>query len=188
MANQKLNFSEENIPSSKTRLYRIYRGMNQRCYNSTCSNYKNYGGRGIKLCQEWINNKGFQNFYDWSISHGYAHGLTIDRIDNDGNYSPDNCQWVTKSYNSFKQNVVVGKKYSELSSVRETIRRFMVHKNINSAQMAKAIGMNKQAFSNKLYRDDMPVKDLIKILSVLDCRLVIDVGDDLFINLSKSVN
>lgn len=72
----------------------IYNGMKARCYNSNTPEYKNYGGRGIKMCDEWINNP--QSFYDWAMDNGYEEGLSIDRIDVNGNYEPSNCRWVTK--------------------------------------------------------------------------------------------
>lgn len=82
---------------SNTRIYRIWGNMNNRCDNPRNPAYDNYGGRGIKVCDEW---KSFENFYDWAINNGYTDNLTIDRIDVDNGYNPDNCRWVGRDVQS----------------------------------------------------------------------------------------
>lgn len=79
---------------SKTKEHAIWKAMRQRCNDKNASNYHRYGGRGIKICTEW---NLFINFYNWCQNSGFKDGLTIDRIDNDGNYEPNNCRWVDKS-------------------------------------------------------------------------------------------
>ncbi|MBR4973614.1 MAG: hypothetical protein IKY45_04025 [Clostridia bacterium] len=85
---------------SHSRLYNIWRNMKRRCYDNTFKAYKNYGGKGVLICAEWL--KSFENFYKWAIGNGYADNLTIDRIDVNGNYEPKNCQWITRSENTKK--------------------------------------------------------------------------------------
>lgn len=80
---------------TNTRCMKIFYGMRKRCFDKNCVDYKNYGGKGITICDEWNNN--FKLFYNWAMSNGYKDNLTIDRIDNDKNYCPENCRWVTKA-------------------------------------------------------------------------------------------
>ena len=99
-----------------TRLYRIWANIKTRCYNENDPHFERWGKRGIKMCDEWRND--FKVFYDWSMSHGYSDELTIDRIDNDGNYEPQNCRWTTiKEQNKNKRNV----KYITYAGKTQTI-------------------------------------------------------------------
>ena len=80
----------------KSPLYSVYNNMKDRCYNERCHAYKNYGGRGIQISEDWLGDNGFINFMNWSVSNGYIEKqqLSIDRINIDGNYSKENCRWI----------------------------------------------------------------------------------------------
>jgi len=79
-------------------LYRCWIGIKVRCYNINCKGFEYYGARGIKMCDEWLNDP--QLFVTWGLLHGWKRGLQIDRIDNNGNYTPNNCRFITKSINN----------------------------------------------------------------------------------------
>lgn len=83
---------------SGTPLEFMYSSMFSRCYNPKNNRYKNYGGRGITVCDEWLNSR--LRFYNWAIDNGWKQGLQLDRIDNDGNYTPENCRLVTLKENT----------------------------------------------------------------------------------------
>lgn len=91
---------------SRTRLYKIWNGMKGRCNNKKDKDYKRYGLRGIKICDEWLYD--FKKFHDWSILNGYKDTLTIDRKDVNGNYEPSNCRWATpkQQCNNRRSNLI----------------------------------------------------------------------------------
>ena len=91
--------------NSKKRLYQIWKHMQERCYNEKNSRYYDWGGRGIRVCDEWLNS--FEAFETWTLANGYQDDLTIDRINNNGNYEPNNCRWTTmKIQNNNKRNTL----------------------------------------------------------------------------------
>ena len=126
---------------SQSRIYKVYSGMKKRCYDKNHKLYNRYGGRGITVCDEWA--KDFMNFYNWSMANGYQDNLTIDRIDNNKGYSPDNCRWVTmleQAQNTSKNvNITYKGKTQTISAwSRETgipqntiSRRFRVFNNLD---------------------------------------------------------
>lgn len=90
-----------------TRLYSIYNNMLTRCTNSKSNHFHRYGGRGIEVCEEWRNS--FEAFREWAMVNGYSEKLTLDRQNNDGNYEPSNCRWVTvreQTLNSSRNHLI----------------------------------------------------------------------------------
>lgn len=107
---------------SSDRLYSIWRGMRYRCRDT---NAKRYGGRGIEVCDEWEN---FESFYNWAMDNGYEPGLTIDRINNDGDYCPENCRWadnITQANNKCTNRVIEYKGIAH--TVKEWSRLLGIH-------------------------------------------------------------
>lgn len=120
---------------AKSRLYITWKGIKSRIHNKNERDYEYYGGRGIGVCPEWEDD--FQAFHDWAIANGYADDLTIDRIDNNKNYSPDNCRWVDmKTQNNNKR-----------SNKQITFRG----KTQNLSQWAKELGIPRTALSNRIH-------------------------------------
>lgn len=111
---------------SQSNLYRRWDKIKQRCYNKNNHAYKNYGGRGIKMCDEWCDD--FMNFYNWAINNGYDDNLTIDRIDVNGNYEPNNCRWVDyTTQNNHRSNTV----YITCNGKRQSVMQWCRELNLN---------------------------------------------------------
>ena len=126
-----------------TRLYGIYRAMINRCYNKNLVQYHDYGARGIYVCDEWRGENGFINFMNWALANGYTDELTIDRKDNNGPYSPDNCRWVTMviQANNRRSNV-----YVEYNGESHTI-----------SEWSMITGLNRDLIYDRLYKQNWDV-------------------------------
>lgn len=117
--------------------YNSYRCMKSRCYRTKDPSYKYYGGRGIKVCEEWLN---IENFENWVKEHPYFEGATLDRIDSDGDYSPDNCRWATmREQDNNRRNTIIITWNGETHSLSE---------------WSSIIGINKSTLSNRYWRGD----------------------------------
>ena len=133
---------------ARHRLYSLYYGIKYRCNNKNCPEYFRYGGRGIKICDEWLGKKGFENFKDWALSNGYADNLSIDRIDNNGNYCPENCRWVDRFT---QQNNTRKNKFYEYNGELLTL-----------SQLSRKYSINVNTLFHRLKKYDS-VKDAIEI-------------------------
>jgi len=118
----------DHCKSKNKRLYGIWVDMRHRCRNPNYKQFKNYGGKGVMVCEEWDS---FEVFWNWALKSGYADNLTIDRIDSNGNYCPENCRWLTKSENSKNST-------ANWSWVREN-RHLQVGKNHPNAIAVKCV-------------------------------------------------
>ena len=94
-------------------LWHSYHGMKKRCSNSNCKRYKDYRGRGIEICEEWL--KGFDEFAEWAYQHGYKDGLTLERKDVNGNYCPENCEWIEKKAQAYNKRASIIVEYNGIS-------------------------------------------------------------------------
>lgn len=105
---------------SRSKIYFVHNSMNERCFNKKNLNYRNYGGRGISVCDEWKGRDGFESFLKWSLENGYKDGLSIDRIDVNGNYEPSNCRWATQKeqLNNTRSNVILEYKGEEHTAMQ----------------------------------------------------------------------
>ena len=115
--------------------YGSYRSMMDRCYRKTAKNYPFYGGRGIAVCDEWHDISAFEK---WAKSSGYAVGMSLDRIDANGNYSPENCRWATAGEQANNRRNTV---YLNYQGEKKTI-----------SEWAKMLGIKRSTLSNRIYR------------------------------------
>ena len=120
-----------------TRLFNIWSGMRKRCYNSNCHAYKDYGGRGITISEEWND---FITFKDWALTHGYDNNLTIDRKDVNGNYEPSNCRWATMKVqsNNTRTNRII-----TFNGKTQTMKEWANELNINYQTLSTHINRDK---------------------------------------------
>lgn len=128
--------------SMNKKLYWVYYAMIQRCYNKNCKGYKRYGARGIKVCSEWLNDN--TSFYFWAMNNGYKEGLTLDRINNEGNYEPSNCAWVTNKENTNHNSRT----------------HFLTYKGKTQSMMkwAEELGINYSTLRNRINRSGMSLE------------------------------
>ena len=105
--------------------------MISRCYNQNTENYKYYGGKGVVISQIWLKEGGFKKFYQWAISNGYADNLSIDRINPNGNYTPENCRWVdSETQANNKTNNIHIEIDGEILSIKSFCDKFNLTYNI----------------------------------------------------------
>ena len=117
--------SKKYSKNTHEKLYNTWTGMKQRCYNSNAERYPIYGARGIEICDEWKNS--FVDFAEWALSNGYQEGLSIDRIDPNGNYEPSNCRWATIDEQS--------------NNKRSSIKLVVDNQKMTVAELSKKLGV-----------------------------------------------
>lgn len=131
-----------------SRLSRIFKGMKDRCYNIKAKDYKYYGARGIRVCPEWkVPRKGYELFKSWALLHGYTDELTLDRIDNSKDYSPENCRWVTmKTQNNNRRSNRLITYRGQTKTLVQWSERLGIHKNALKGRLNRGWSVEK-AFS-----------------------------------------
>ena len=156
---------------SKTRLYRIFTGIKERCYNPHCNNYKYYGGKGITICSEWLGEQGLQSFIEWALNNGYEEHLTIDRIDSSKPYSPDNCQWITQAENASRAHTKQGI-ISHAMTNTQKIKLALAYKNMSESELARQLGTSPQAFNQRMKTDKFSSEELSRIANILNAKYI----------------
>lgn len=131
---------------SRSRIYHIFTGMKIRCNNVNAPNYYLYGGRGIKVCDEWMGKDGFVKFYEWALANGYDDSLTIDRVDVNGNYEPSNCRWVDIK--------------TQCNNTRNSVKLTYNGETLTAAQWAERIGRDRHTIYGRL-RQHLPIENVL---------------------------
>lgn len=127
---------------SHTRLYRTYHSMIDRCTNESCKSYKDYGGRGIKVCDEWLND--INKFFDWAKHNNYNDNLFLDRIDNDKDYTPDNCRFVNRyTQNNNRRNNIKIEYNNEIKTISQWSKYFNINYNFFYNRIKKGYNIDK---------------------------------------------
>lgn len=165
---------------TQSKLNLVYHGMKNRCYNPHVKSYPHYGGRGITICDEWNNpeksythygiySKGWKAFEEWALSNGYKEGLTIDRIDNNKGYSPENCRWVDKKTQSNNRNFC---RLITYKSKTQTLKQWCEELNINYKVVHKRLTICKWTVEQAFETKENPLINFItykgKVQSVAD--------------------
>ena len=140
---------------TKIKLYSVWTDMKTRCLNTKRKSYKDWGGRGITICPEWTDKeKGYINFRDWALNNGYKEGLEINRIWNDGNYEPSNCDFVTAKENSRNRR---GQKIKNIEMANE-IRDLHKTGDYTQQELAEKYGVSQMQISNIINNKKWGVK------------------------------
>lgn len=148
---------------SKKRLYRVYRGMIERCENQKREAYRNYGGRGISVCEEWKGDNGVENFFSWAYKNGYDENApfgecTIDRKDVNGNYEPSNCRWITNAEQ--QKNKRPSSEWKKRKVRRNTFINFK-GENISKIDLCKRYGISVPMFDYRIKTKGMKIEDAL---------------------------
>lgn len=152
--------------TERERIGSIIRTIKFRCYNPKSDQYKNYGARGIKVCDEWLN--GTEGFYNWAKANGYRRGLQIDRIDVNGNYEPSNCRWVEPKVNARNRRVALvfdGKtlpEWCELKNANYKFVHYLIQKGIDWRKALEQKSLGKSVDRVVLRYNKMSLKDVCK--------------------------
>lgn len=146
-------FRQNNL--CKHRLYNIWTHIKRRCYDNKSISYKRYGARGISMCKEWRNS--FLSFYGWSMENNYDNHLTIDRIDNSGDYNPQNCRWTTYKI--------------QANNTRSNVRHFFKNKLLTISEICDLEGIkNKSLAYQKVNRDKYDILNAIEYVAKWHCQ------------------